>query len=655
MNPNGNQPEFTSRTAETDTQGLWQAKGLPPDLMDHIAFDVKHPDYMETNLNIRSDAAVEKQLRAGTLRIVLRQGLQVLGLVKDESDNPIPGASVWVNERFYRNRQESKTDESGRFTFKNVAEGDVRFSVLAKGRKPDSRMFKVRAGMDEIVFRLGPGRSIRALVQNEASEPLADVRVVLEGSGNIGNTYEFSTKTGADGRFEWDGAPDDPMQFYFYKEGYEQLRNKALYPDEESVVTLHKKREIEGFVLDADTGQAITKFRAGGGKISAPKNFYADYPGMKDMADPNGRFTLSLDEEATDGVRVTADDYAEAVQAIPAGQGGAIRMEFRLKPSPALHGIVVGPDGTPLPGIQVALVKGDGPSSDLSLLNGRLRSFGNAGSRLVLTDDSGKFVLDSPPETGGKVVAVGDLGFGLVSVEQVRASGVVVLQPYGRIEGVLRIQGVGVAGRELLFTLGNSGIMTDFNGFKTTTDEQGKFTFEKVPPTDGQVVRLIKSSPNSWMHSHNTDVTVQPGQTTYVTLGDSGSVIRGFARLVGPPDAGDQLMVNGMLNTKMPDVPPFDSPAESKAFFSSDVWKARIRDSRNFAIPVAADGTFMVDSVPPGTYTLRITVGQPGIQPWEMKTMASGSTIVTVPDGSDPGSIIDIGEIALLPVGQLKK
>jgi hypothetical protein len=652
MYPKGDQPELGSRNAETDARGLWQVRGLPPDLLDHIMLDVMHPDYMATNLTIRSDPAVEKQLRAGTHRIFLRQGLQVRGLVKDESDNPISGASVWVNERFFKSRQEARTDEAGRFTFKNVAEGDVRFSALAKGRKPDSRTFKVRAGMDEIVFTLGPGTRIRALVQNEASEPLADVLVVLEGSGNIGQGYEFSTKTGADGRFEWDGAPDGPMQFYFYKEGYVQMRNKALYPGGENVVTMHKKREIEGIVLAADTGLAITRFRAGAGKISRPNDFYADYPGMKDIADPNGRFTLSPDEEGADGVRVTADDFADAVQALPAEQGGAIRMEFRLKPSPALHGTVIGPDGTPLPGIQVALIKGQG-AYGVTLVNGRLRNFGSTGSKLVTTDDSGKFVLDSPPESGGKVVAVGDPGFGLALVEQVRASGVVVLQPFGRIEGILKIQGVGAAGRELLFTLGNSEIMTDFNGFKTATDEQGKFTFEKVPPTEGQIVRLIKSSPNSWMHSHRTDVTIQPGETTYVTLGDSGAVVRGLARLVAPPSGGEPLIVSGALSTKMPDVPSFSSPAESQAFLSSDAWKAQIRDAKSFAIAVAADGTFMLDSVPPGTYTLRISAGPLGARPWEVK--AEGSTTVMVPEGLDPSSPLDIGEIALTPTGQLKK
>ena len=41
---------------------------------------------------------------------------------------------------------------------------------------------------------------------------------------------------------------------------------------------------------------------------------------------------------------------------------------------------------------------------------------------------------------------------------------------------------------------------------------------------EGEVVRLIETSPRSWMHSHNTPVTVESGRTTYVTLGDNGAL-----------------------------------------------------------------------------------------------------------------------------------
>ena len=522
---------------------------------------------------------------------------------------------------------------------------------MAKGRKPDSKTFQVKPGMDEIIFRLGPGKTIRALVQNELGEPLYGVRVVLEGNGDIGRTYEFSTKTRGDGRFVWESAPDEPMQFYFAKEGYAQLRNKVLKPDEDNVVTLYKPRQIDGYVFDADSGQPITKFRVGSGRSFGTPNFIVDYPGMKDYSDANGHFTLSLDEEEQNGLRVAADDHADQTQTLPQRQSGEIRMEFRLKPSPALRGIVQAPDGTPVAGAQVALIQGEFPRNSVSLHHGRLESYGGPnGGKIVITDASGQFLLDSPPESGGKAIAVTESGFGMASVEQVRSSGVLILQAYGQIEGVLKIGGVGAAGRELLFSLLNTvGISTDFNDFKTQTDDQGQFKIEKVPAGEGQIVRLIKTTPNSWMHSHNTTVTVQPGQTTYLNLGDSGAVLRGFARLPNAATDSELIIISGSLSTKMPDHPPFSSPAESQAYFGSDEWKARVKASQHFGIAIGDDGSFLVDSVPPGTYNLQLSAAKGANRPFE-NLVASGNMLVTVPDDNDPSAPIDLGEILLTPI-----
>jgi hypothetical protein len=503
--------------------------------------------------------------------------------------------------------------------------------------------------MDEIVFRLGPGKTIRALVQNETSEPIPGVRVVLEGNGDIGRTYEFSTQTGADGRFVWDSAPDEPMQFYFGKEGYAQLRNKVLKPDEENVVTLQKPREIDGYVLDADSGQPITKFRAGSGRWFGTDNLNVDYPGMTDYSDPNGHFTVSLSEAEQDGIKVAAEEHAELAQRVPQSQqSGTIRMEFRLKLSPALRGIVTTPDGTPVAGAQVALLKGEFPMTHISLRGGGLYSSGGGG-QVVTADASGQFTLDSVPETGGKAIATGEAGFGVAPVEQVRSTGVLILQPYGQIEGVLKIAGIGAAGKELFFNLNNIGVSTDFNDFKTETDDQGQFKFNKVPPGEGQIVRLIKTSDHSWLHSHNTTVTVQPGQTTYVTLGDSGAIIRGLARLSGVPTDGEPLRISGSLNSKLPTPPSFNSPAESQAFFASAEWKARTKASKYFGVAVANDGSFLVDSVPPGTYNLHLSASKAGSQPFGGAVVASQTLVVTVPDDLSPFAPIDVGEIVLSP------
>jgi hypothetical protein len=247
-------------------------------------------------------------------------------------------------------------------------------------------------------------------------------------------------------------------------------------------------------------------------------------------------------------------------------------------------------------------------------------------------------------------VAAGEPGYVSASVDQVRASGVLVLQAYGQIEGLLKIGGVPAVGAEFLFTLGNMGVSTDFENYKTKTDQDGKFRFENVPAGEGQIVRLIKNGPRSWLHSHNTTVNVEPGTTTFVTLGDTGAVIRGRARLQAPPTEGEEVIVSGHLSASMPALPPFNSAAEQQAFLSSPEWRAQMRQ-KNFGAVVNADGSFVFDSIPSGTYTLRLTANKPGKLgpgPFPGQQVGSATTTVTVPDNPDPQSPIDVGEIVLV-------
>jgi hypothetical protein len=649
MNVKGEQPDFQTGTTTSDTQGAWRMKNLPRELLDHINFDINHPDFLGTNLTVGVSGAVEKALRAGTLKIVLHRGLEVRGLVTDENSKPIEGATVWVGRQYFRDRRQTNSDSAGRFAFQSIAEGDTPFSAMAIGRKPVSKTFHVSTGMHEVVLKLEPGAIIKGVVQNQAGEPIPDVRVSLENHPPNESAYEFSTTTGADGRFVWDSAPDEPMQFYIGKSGYAQKRGVALKPNEENVVTLRNPRQIQGHVLDADSGQPVTKFRASAGRFFDPERFFADYPGTKEIADANGQFTLSLDEEQQNGIRVEADDYADRIQSVPADQEGVIKMEFRLKPSLALHGTVVGPDGAPLPGVQVALTKeGFGAPNSVYWRGGKFEKQGGS-AQLVMTDADGKFALNSPPESGGLVVALGEIGFGSSTVEQVRESGILMLQPFGQIEGVLKIAGQPAPGREILFSLQNLGVMTDFQKFKVETDDDGKFKFEKIPPGEGQLVRLIKTTPNSWMHSHNTTVRVEPGQTTFVNLGDSGAVIRGRARLDTPPAEGEPMTIGGSLNTAM-NRPPFASSSDAQAFYQTPEWRAQMKLQKHFAIVVNADGTFMVDSVPPGSYSLTLSASPAGSHAYGPRPGMPATTRpinVTVPDNPDPMAPIDVGEIVL--------
>jgi beta-lactamase regulating signal transducer with metallopeptidase domain len=542
----GETATFSSQKQTTDREGHWTARNLPVEFVDHILIVVSHPDFIGTNVIVGQDKQVEKALREGTYKIALARGLEARGLVTDDQDHPIADATVWVGLHNFGDRHQVKTGPDGRFVFHNVKEGNCLFSVLAKSRKAASKSVKVKPEMEDIVFRLDPGNVIRARVQNEAGDGLSGARVALDGNGNMDQAVEFSTTTDGDGRFQWDSAPDEPQQFYFYVSGYEEKRNTALKPNEDNVVTMRRSRHVDGRVVDADTDKPITRFYVGVGQSFGDSSRLLNAR-PQEFSDPNGAFTLNLDEEDYNGLEAGADDYADVIQPLPKAKDGVVTVVLRLKPSSALKGIVVTPDGQPVPGTTV-FIPTDGNPGFVQLTHGRFISRGLA-AKLTTTDASGQFQIASPPENG-TVLAAGEIGFAAVPLAQARASGTLVLQPYGRIEGVLRIGSEPGAGQDFWPSpAAYSGLQLDFATYKTTTDADGHFVIEQIPPGKVNLTRMVQTMPNSWMRSHSTEVVVEPGKTTQITLGDTGAVLRGHVSFETPPPADSGWVIGGQLNT----------------------------------------------------------------------------------------------------------
>jgi hypothetical protein len=641
----GEQSDYESHSTSSDAQGRWQVKGVPGDLIHNIGIRASHPDYVGTNHDGQQSKNRDQELRAGTFKVVLHRGWWVAGRVIDESGNPISGATISAGKYNYAATQETKTDARGAFGFRNLSLGETPLSALAKGRKPEIRTVEVKPEMPEILFRLGPGQKVWGIVKAETGEPLASVRIALESkNGTIPDTYHLELNSDKNGRFEWDGAPDEAQNFGFLKIGYEAKRRQTLKPNEENVITLRHERKIEGQVLDAATEQPVTKFRVGIGPYPGADLFYADYPGMKDYADANGRFILEVDEEETGAVKVEADDYAAQVERLPEAQNGAVQVVLRLKPSAALRGVLVTPDGAPVAGGTVVISNGQ-PGGMPHLANARLADADRQG-KVVTTDAAGEFVLPSPPEVG-TVVAAQEKGFGIASIQQVRDSGRLVLQAFGRIEGTYTGGGQPVAGQE--FTLRDADVSFVWSQYKATTDENGRFIFEQVPPGECRIIRLVKESDNGWAHRYGADVKVFPGQTAQVALGDSGATLTGRIRYESPTAEGEKLSLQASLRTVPPPLPGGMSAEETRAYYQTPEGKAITRQAKTFVVNVADDGSWNVDSIPPGTYALNVTALKLGSRPWEGTPVASGTVKVVVPQGATPQTQITVDEVVLRP------
>jgi hypothetical protein len=320
---------------------------------------------------------------------------------------------------------------------------------------------------------------------------------------------------------------------------------------------------------------------------------------------------------------------------------------LRLKPSAALRGVLLTPGGAPVAGGTVAISSGK-PGGMPTLRNARLQDLSRQG-KVVTTDAAGEFVLPSPPETG-TVMAAGENGFGFASVQEVRNSGRLVLQAYGRIEGTFTRRGEPVAGQALALSMRVAGIVFDSGQYKATTDDNGRFAINRVPPGKVQVMRMVKTSENSSSYSYGAEVTVPPGQTAQVALGDSGATLTGRIRFESPPAEGVKMSYMCQLSTALPPLPGNMSAEETRAYYQTPEGKARIRQIKSFAVNIADDGSWNVDSIPPGTYMFIVRASKAGSRPWENPPLATGSAQVIVPEGATPQTQITVDEVVLRPI-----
>lgn len=658
----GDDLEFERQEHTTGADGRWSAGSVPREILARIGVTAQHPDFLSARVIGDPTREILEQLTNQTHVLTLLRGLDVRGRVVNGQDQPIPDATVWLGGRDTVERQETKTDADGRFTFRNVKEERTLFSVLARSYAPADQYQTVQADMPDVVFRLAEGTVVRVRVENARGEPLPGTRVTLEGNGDIGRTYEFGTRTDDDGRFEWDGAPKETMQFYLYAPGYEQKRNHPIPPDQDNVIVLRKNRRVIGQVVDAETGTPLTRFRLGLGRTQPglrlpgmSDSFLADYPGLTDYTAADGRFEIEIKDEHNNAIQAEAEDHATLIELLPLAEDDVVSITLQLKSSTGLHARVVDAAGRPVGGVSVTVAGGAVDARTMhraaQFAAGRFSVSWREG--VVTTRDDGTFSLPSPP-LDGWVMAANEAGFASLPLAAVRSGGPLVLQPYGRIEGTLTVLGQPLAGEEFLLGLSPMGLQADFNLHRVMTDAQGRFVFEQVPPGNVAVVRLIKAGPRSWTHGLQTPVRVEPGQTTQITVGTAGAVVRGRVRLENPP-TGEEWNMTGYLRTRGPKVPEvFTSQGQAEDFFASPEWVEHLKTQKHYPVNVAADGSVLLDSVVPGIYTLSVNAEVPGDQPWNSKTIASGSTEVTVPDQSDPLTPIQVDELVLKPVPPAK-
>jgi hypothetical protein len=185
--------------------------------------------------------------------------------------------------------------------------------------------------------------------------------------------------------------------------------------------------------------------------------------------------------------------------------------------------------------------------------------------------------------------------------------------------------------------------------YHAESDAQGKFTIPAVPPGKQKLIRLISRQFNgqtTFTHDKATEIEIQPGQTTTLTLGIIGYKVSAHVPWPGGVRQ-PEWNVSAVLLAPMPAVPPevAGNPELLKQYHQSQPWRDALRSAFHHG-QVTEDGSLVVDDVPPGDYTLSVNIWKRSAAINQPDSVASRLLKVTIPTDPPTGQL-DLGTIEL--------
>lgn len=633
------QPAIWDHVVSTDSDGRWSCNIMPPDLND-VWIRLAHDNFVDDTMYGVTPKPSIDALRAGTGEMVMKRGITVAGTVTDESGEPVQGAEVKQGrDRWGSHYPSTRTAQDGSFAFPQSNTGEMVLTVQKEGYAPEVQLLDVVPGIEAVPFTLTAPHTARGKLVDGEGKPVSGARVMADTWRGF-RAISYSTESDAQGKFTWASAPADGVEYDILAEGFMSARNTVVVPgDEPTIVTLRRPLVLKGTVSDKETGEALPEFKVIPGVQWNSGNTYWEQRDAATGREGNYevRFTEPRDVRL---LRIEADGYVPVVSETISDPEGERILDFALARGSGLQGVVKNASGTPVAGGKVYIVTA---GRNFFIENGRVENPRELVR--VETDESGHFEL--PPQAEiYTLAAFEDAGSAVVTQAEFETTNEMVLEPWGRIEGVLKIGAEPASGQKVVLSYSTPQRpgQPQFNThYQTDCGRDGAFVFDRVIPGNPKVLRGIEMGGMRTSYSHGIPVSVRPGETVAVTLGGVGRPVIG--KIVPPEDLeGPPLWSMGTFSlSTIREEPEYPSGWESMALEARQAWyetyqkseeyKALERTQRHYAFTANEEGSFHIDDVEAGKYQLRAQLHAPSEEnaSWQGDVIAQGTMDVEVP------------------------
>ena len=656
---------------KTDANGEWRCDLIPVS-EDYVFVAFDHPKHQPLRMPLPRKEYEIKTGESPTKPIAMPSGVTISGRVIDDQGNPVENALV--RTKFVNEYREAKTDTDGKYSIAGCEPKMTRIVVSAKGRALEMQELLVDPNTPPVDFTLNSGGHVRIRVIDEHGNGLAKSRIFFQRwrSGRM-DYYEFegvSEYSDDNGVWEWNDAPLDEFQADICRPGGFQLSSQPLIAREaEYIFSPPAALVISGKAIDAVTKEPVLNFRAVPATVDSP-NLRGEHWHQEDAFEAtDGHYRLVRTRDApVHRVRFEAVGYKVATARDIKMDEGTIEINVELLPAKIIAPVVLTPQGKSAAGASIALgVAGD----QLSIRNGDFRDSGHYATTMT-TDANGRFSMPERSEPFLMVIVHPDGFASLTNDGEIPET--IELSEWARSEGSYRINGEPAAGIRVEYHSNDLPSFTNSPNQPSVqiatfgkTDADGRYVLERVFPGTGRIGRSISFFVNDGASEATSaklvPVEFQVGKTLTIDFGSSKQAVVG--KLLPPEGVAEpiawsfaRITVEADLPVPPTPVPPAeigdDIEKQNKWF---EIWmetsegknwmlkyqaaEAQRDQIPNYTVSVDRDGSFRIDDIPAGSYTLQLYGDKrlPGSLP-EIK--------FTVPADSEAASAMDLGEFKLI-------
>ena len=618
-----------------------------------------------------------------TYQCLLEPGQLLAGVVQDEAGTPVANARIDFiepgmmgskrqNIAFHSRLSYLMSDAQGRFRSEQMPvlrgnQGNMRYVVTHPEFIREAVSLEGPASLTtNHVVILRRGLKVAGQVMDSDGLPLSQARV--KELHHVGRS-RLEAQTDEGGRFALGSFPPGKLQLEITAPGFMTAIEEVQSGSEALSFRLSVDQQagspqpepppadtvrLSGTVVDEDSGDPVPSFTVLRHSSGLGEHLLGD--------GHDGQFNWVVENHPHEPffLEVTAEGFDPAVSDERTLSAEEHAFRFRLRRGGPANGRVVDASGQPVAGAVLGL-NGLG----FGFLVRENRMFSGTQAPQAITDTAGRFSLELRLNTESLVVTH-EAGFAEIPVKQAKGA-TIVLQPWGAIEGVVLTAGRPTSGQQVSLKAwlpdSDSDRWPVELETRATTDQQGHFRFSHVPPGPVALRRLYKFSPGPVGiigMGPQQRVDVMASGVTKVTLTTLGRSLVGRLEL-DRPVAGHQWRDDlQTLEEVCMDCPPLEVGEFSRMPDTVRQMRAYARQEariRRFCPDIQPDGSFRLDDVPAGTYTLKLRVSVPPTdhddknQRSFRKELGRREVQVVVPAGDHTASSLDLGRITI-PVKQ---